>query len=206
MESNSSSNIESDQNLKHCLQWPERGSGKDILCISFPRPALRHGHADVQDESYLLRTFSWIDEDHLFAGSSCPGLNTSMGTDAKFLQTRVRGVISLNDSELDWSPLISVGIRQLSIAVPDYRAPTVEQMHIIVDFVQSLGTNSPVLIHCNAGMGRTGTVLASLLVWKRGLSAAEAIRQVRFLRKGSVQTYKQEEGVVAWAAALVHGS
>ncbi len=152
--------------------------------------------------SYLEKTFSWVDEMHHLAGSSCPALNTSMGVDAQFLKTRVKAVISLNDAELDWTPLIQEGIQHIAIKVPDYRAPTVEQMQTIVEFINRIGPNEPILVHCNAGMGRTGTVLASILVWKYGLSADEAIRIVRAKRRGSVQTFKQEDGVKAWAEFL----
>ena len=108
----------------------------------------------------------------------------------------------MNDAELDWSPLTSLGIHRLAVAVRDYQPPTVEQMHAIIKFIESLCPDAPVLVHCNAGMGRTGTVLASLLVWKEGLTAEDAIKKVRSLRRGSVQTFKQEDGVKAWAAAL----
>ena len=154
--------------------------------------------AAMGEESYLINTFSFVDEQNQFAGSSCPGMNSSMSVDAAFLASRVRGVISLNDAFLDWSPLIATGIKHLHVEVADYRPPTIQQMQTIVAFIESLGSDAPVLIHCNAGMGRTGTVLASLLVWRDRLTAKEAIKGVRSLRRGSVQTFKQEDGVTAW--------
>ena len=115
----------------------------------------------------------------------------------------MKAVISLNEAELDWSALTSAGIKHLSVPVPDYRPPTLEQMQAIVDFItSSLEPKDPVVVHCNAGMGRTGTVLACLLVWRDKVTAAEAVKKVRELRKGSVQTFKQEDGVKAWAEAL----
>jgi atypical dual specificity phosphatase len=145
------------------------------------------------EASYLQNTFSWIDDGRLLAGSSCPGLNSSMGVDALYLKNIccIDGVVSLNDAELDWSPLIDIGMKQLSIGVSDYKPPTIEQMKDIVAFIERLGDKSRVLVHCNAGMGRTGTVLAGLLVYKYDIAVDDAIKQVRGLRRGSVQTYKQ---------------
>ena len=48
-----------------------------------------------------------------------------------------------------------------------------------------------VFIHCYAGLGRTGTV-ASLILMNYGLSARDAIQQVRAARPGSVQSFEQE--------------
>lgn len=152
---------------------------------------------DRGDKSYLENTFSWVDNQ--FAGSSCPGMNSPMEVDAEFLYGKgIKGVVSLNEAELQWNSLLHFSIKHIHVPVTDYRPPSVQQMQIIVDFIESLGKSMPILIHCNAGMGRTGTVLASLLVWKHGLIATEAIAKVRKLRRGSVQTYKQEDGVTAW--------
>ena len=58
-----------------------------------------------------------------------------------------------------------------------------------------------VAVHCAAGLGRTGTVLAAWFV-TQGLSAQNAIARVRRLRPGSVETEEQERAVEEFAKAF----
>jgi atypical dual specificity phosphatase len=51
--------------------------------------------------------------------------------------------------------------------------------------------NMGVSIHCHFGRGRTGTILACWFV-DQGMTAEQAIRHVRRLRPGSVETAEQE--------------
>lgn len=51
-------------------------------------------------------------------------------------------------------------------------------------------------MHCLLGHGRTGTLLACYLVKARALSGAAAIREIRRLRPGSIETREQEEAVI----------
>lgn len=48
-----------------------------------------------------------------------------------------------------------------------------------------------IFIHCYAGLGRTGTV-AALILMQYGLAARDALRAVRAARPGSVQSTEQE--------------
>src|SRR5262245_9050475 len=49
-----------------------------------------------------------------------------------------------------------------------------------------------VYVHCVAGCGRTGTMMACYLVYRDRLSATEAIRRIRALRSCSIETDAQE--------------
>ena len=48
-----------------------------------------------------------------------------------------------------------------------------------------------VAVHCLAGLGRTGLVLAAWLI-QQGLTAEEALRRLRTIEPGFVQSLEQE--------------
>ncbi|BCS93820.1 protein-tyrosine phosphatase family protein [Metallosphaera javensis (ex Sakai et al. 2022)] len=89
--------------------------------------------------------------------------------------------------EYYFSQLKEEGLQFLHVPVPDGYAPTKEQFDEIVRWLDS-GNN---LVHCVAGMGRTGTVLAGYLVVREGMSPEQAVQEVRRYRPGAVQTMQQ---------------
>lgn len=60
--------------------------------------------------------------------------------------------------------------------------------------VRRLAAGERVVIHCAAGLGRTGTLAAQLLV-HAGMSGDEAIATVRASRPGTIETAAQEAAV-----------
>jgi protein-tyrosine phosphatase len=60
--------------------------------------------------------------------------------------------------------------------------------------LQALNEGQRVLVHCAAGLGRTGMLVAKLLVLN-GVRADEAIAQVRRARPGTIETDAQAEWV-----------
>jgi ADP-ribosyl-[dinitrogen reductase] hydrolase len=61
-----------------------------------------------------------------------------------------------------------------------------------------------VLVHCRGGLGRAGTIGARLLV-ELGMEPAEAIRQVRAVRPGAIETSEQERYVLGLERAAHRG-
>lgn len=60
---------------------------------------------------------------------------------------------------------------------------------------EALGRGENVVLHCWAGLGRTGTIAARILI-ECGMEPAAAILRLRDARPGSIQTRKQEKYVL----------
>jgi atypical dual specificity phosphatase len=97
----------------------------------------------------------------------------------------------------DW--VNDAGILVVHIPVEDMEAPTQEQLDRAVSAIERAHANNMgVAVHCTAGLGRTGVVLAAYFV-RKGQTAREAIARVRRLRPGSIETEEQAEAVAEFA-------
>jgi atypical dual specificity phosphatase len=135
-----------------------------------------------------------------------PGMYATLREDLVFLRGRgVGAIVSLTATALEAEELRTAEMRCLHEPVPDFTPPTPEQIRRIVEFVREqhrvLGCS--VLVHCGAGLGRSGTVAACYLV-SEGMGAREAIARVRQLRPFSVETAEQEAAVETYARGLKH--
>ncbi len=93
-----------------------------------------------------------------------------------------------------------VGLFSLHVPIMDMTAPTQEQIDLCVSAVRKAHSQTMgVGIHCAAGLGRTGTILACWLVAHENMNARDAITRVRRLRPGSIETDDQEEAVHEFA-------
>ncbi len=157
----------------------------------------------MEDSSAFVKSFSLVSES--LAGCSAPGLSgTPAEKDIQFLESQgVVALISLNEAELDWS-ILAEKLAHLRCPVEDYKSPSITQLEECKKFCDAHKQDGGIVaVHCNAGMGRTGTVLAAMILCEDlTLSADAAIKKIRGLRRGSVQTYKQEDGVRAWKQHL----
>lgn len=73
----------------------------------------------------------------------------------------------------------------------DYGEPSLSTLLDIVKVIAFALTEGKLAVHCHAGIGRTGVVLACYLVYTLRVKANDAIRYVRMKRPSAVQTRGQ---------------
>ena len=139
--------------------------------------------------------FTWVDQPHL-AALAQPESAADLGW---LRRNGIDVLVSLTEGPVrrDW--VNEAGLMAVNVPVPDMEPPTDRQLDHLLDTVRRANSSGMgVAIHCGAGLGRTGTVLAAYFV-TRGMSPREAVAKVRRLRPGSVETAEQERAVEAFA-------
>ncbi len=145
--------------------------------------------------------FSWVERPHL-AALAYP----DSAEDLRWLrQHGIDVLVSLTEYPAPRHWINEAGIMSVHIPVEDMSAPSEQQFDLILETIRKANQSGMgIAVHCAAGRGRTGTVLAAYFV-SQGLSAIEAVEKVRKLRPGSIETAEQVLAVEAFSRKFMTG-
>ncbi len=144
----------------------------------------------------MLVNFGWLD----------PGRVAGMGLPppegwGRLREEGIGAVLSLTEHPAA-AAAADHGLVVGHVPLVDFGTPSDADLKRCVDFISAqLDAGRAVAVHCFAGLGRTGTVLAAWRVLE-GRDPDEAIAEVRARRPGSLETRGQEEAVRRFARLL----
>ncbi len=136
----------------------------------------------------------WIDEP-LVLGSS----NPTMGQLKRLYQEGFRSIISLLDErkqrpDYDTKEVGAMGFTRFSIPLEDFSAPMLDDFTAFLKAVHHALNQGKVLVHCQAGLGRTGTMAVAYWIDK-GFSVYEAIKKIRKSNPNIIPSDEQENSL-----------
>ncbi len=140
----------------------------------------------------MITSFNWIIKDKL-AGSGKPGLYGEMDDDVRFLkENNFTTIVTLTEDEMN-DDFKEHSFEVIHYPIPDMGVPAMPRFAhgICLDLKNKIDEGGTVLLHCKAGLGRTGTILACVLV-EFGYAPDKAITEVRSRIKGAIQNELQE--------------
>jgi atypical dual specificity phosphatase len=138
--------------------------------------------------------FTWVRESRL-AASGRPYSKSQVDW---LRDNGVTAILTLTEEPLpsEWTR----GLATRHISLEDHAALSPSQMRVGAEYIATaLSDGKVVLVHCLAGKGRTGCVLAAYLMAYEGKTGRQAIDELRSIRGGSVEL-PQERNVLEFEA------
>ena len=157
-----------------------------------PPPILEEAKTYVSD-AFGPRNFLWVKKGRL-AGTPKPGILTDVDYDMSALKrVGVTHLVNLMETRFSKKLLDKYQINGIHFPIKDMGVPSLHDAKAFCQHMESLMAEGEVLaLHCKAGLGRTGTMLAAILIWE-GKTALEALEKVRCIEPRWVQSEEQVE-------------
>jgi hypothetical protein len=97
----------------------------------------------------------------------------------------VTAIVRLNDaSTYDSAEFLNAGVNHYDLYFADCTVPSNATVLKFIEICER--EKGVVAVHCQAGLGRTGTLIAAYMMRKHGFTASESIGWLRIVRPGSV--------------------
>jgi atypical dual specificity phosphatase len=105
----------------------------------------------------------------------------------------VDSILTLRESPLPNEWFKGLRVEHSHISMADHAPPSPEKLKQAADQINAqLMEGKTVLVHCLAGIGRTGSSIAAYMIFYQGKTAKEAIEELRAIRPGSVERAQEE--------------
>ncbi len=143
----------------------------------------------------LPEGFSWVDKPLLAAMARPDELEQFVWLRHQNIQV----LIALSETPPRRDYANDAGLLLLHVPVEDMHPPSQKQIDLCLSAIQKAHSQEMAVgVHCTAGLGRTGVILACYFV-SQDMSAKNAIARVRRLRPGSIETDEQADAIAEFA-------
>ncbi|KAA6370976.1 MAG: putative Dual specificity protein phosphatase CDC14A, partial [Streblomastix strix] len=127
----------------------------------------------------------------------------------------ITAVVRLNNKLYDRMKFVNNGIQHYELYFDDGSVPSWELVQKFLSIAEV--EKGAIAVHCKAGLGRTGTLIACYMIKHYGFTALESIAYIRISRPGSIvgpqqhflldnedklieegELYRKQKGIIGW--------